>query len=171
MKKKFAYNEVYSYFEEQGCELLANSYSNSKQKLSYRCSCGNISLVEYRNFRRGQRCKNCHYDRMMETTRNNNNGTHHFKTSSFLESREAIFMEKFGVNNPLKSEDVKRQREITNLERYGVRHVAQSDEVKAKQKISFLKSMVLNIHIKYLMLEKSLLKPCLNDTASLIWAA
>ncbi len=54
MKKTL--DEVAQYFAEHGCELLENEYINAHTKMKYRCSCGNISYINYNNFRTGKRC-------------------------------------------------------------------------------------------------------------------
>jgi hypothetical protein len=45
MAKKLTYEEVYTRFKEQNCELLDKEYKNSRTKLKYKCSCGNISFI------------------------------------------------------------------------------------------------------------------------------
>jgi hypothetical protein len=59
-KVKYDYTYVNDYFLEQGCELLENNYKNNKQKLKYRCVCGNIAYITFECFKnRGQRCSQC----------------------------------------------------------------------------------------------------------------
>lgn len=50
--------DVANYFKQQNCELL-DLYSNSNQKVRYRCICGQIAYITYNNFQRGQRCSLC----------------------------------------------------------------------------------------------------------------
>jgi hypothetical protein len=60
MKKfKFNYEIVKKYFEDQGCKLLESEYVHIKHKMKYKCSCGNISEINFDNFKRGKRCKKC----------------------------------------------------------------------------------------------------------------
>jgi hypothetical protein len=49
-------NEVKQYFIEKGCELLEDKYINAHCKMKYRCSCGNISNINFNNFKSGKRC-------------------------------------------------------------------------------------------------------------------
>ena len=56
---KFTYEFVKKYFEDQGCELLEESYERSIYPLKYRCVCGNISRMDFGNFRKGRRCQKC----------------------------------------------------------------------------------------------------------------
>jgi hypothetical protein len=46
-------------FSERGFILLSENYINSKQKLDYICSCGNISSIMYLNFLKGKSCVDC----------------------------------------------------------------------------------------------------------------
>jgi hypothetical protein len=57
--RRFSYEEVKKYFEEQGCELLEKEYKRSVDPITYRCSCGTVARVDFGNFRRGRRCLNC----------------------------------------------------------------------------------------------------------------
>ena len=43
-------------------------------------------------------------------------------------------IERYGVENPGQSEEVRAKMKETNMERYGVEHILQSEEVKAKMK-------------------------------------
>lgn len=54
MKKTL--DEVKQYFAEHGCEILENEYVNAHTKMKYRCCCGQISFINYNNFRTGKRC-------------------------------------------------------------------------------------------------------------------
>lgn len=57
--RKFTYEEVKQYFKEQGCELLETTYTRSVLPLTYRCSCGTVSKMDFGNFRKGRRCQYC----------------------------------------------------------------------------------------------------------------
>lgn len=69
MAKKLTYEEVYTRFKEQNCELLDKEYKNSRTKLKYKCSCGNISFILLVDFMNGRRCNNCRIDRITSTKR------------------------------------------------------------------------------------------------------
>ena len=56
---KFTYEFVKKYFEDHGCELLEETYERSVIPLKYRCSCGNVSQMDFGNFRKGRRCQQC----------------------------------------------------------------------------------------------------------------
>lgn len=57
--KKQSFEYVYNYFKEQGCELLDTEYINSKTKMKYKCSCGNIHSSRFSKFKLGERCNYC----------------------------------------------------------------------------------------------------------------
>jgi hypothetical protein len=57
-KQAYTQEQVEQFFKDQGCELL-DTYVNSHTRIKYRCSCGNISIIMYRDFQRGYRCKVC----------------------------------------------------------------------------------------------------------------
>ena len=59
---KRRYIDIQKEVEKYGCELLTTKeeYKNTSQKLSLRCSCGNIYSTEINTFRKGQiKCSSC----------------------------------------------------------------------------------------------------------------
>ena len=52
-------DEVKSYIESQGYELLSTEYKNSKEKLELQCPKKHIFKMSYDCFQRGQRCPEC----------------------------------------------------------------------------------------------------------------
>lgn len=135
-KKRFTFEEVRAYFEEQGCELLSDTYKGSTVKLRYRCSCGNVAEIEYRLFRSGKRCRKCSRTRANATNREHHDGVLYCQTNQFAERRKQTWLGKYGVDSPLKSPDILEKREHTNMERYGVPSVAQVEEHKAAARAS-----------------------------------
>ena len=59
MSKKYTLEYVKEFFKEQECELLEKEYKNNSTKMRYRCSCGDISEIIFKDFIRGQRCMKC----------------------------------------------------------------------------------------------------------------
>jgi len=59
MPKKLTYECVKEYFNDHGCELLEKEYKNCKTKMKYKCNCGDISEINFDNFKQGRRCKKC----------------------------------------------------------------------------------------------------------------
>jgi len=59
MSKRLSFEYVKKFFEEQGCELMESSYKNNSIKMKYKCECGNISAINFNNFKNGNRCRKC----------------------------------------------------------------------------------------------------------------
>lgn len=54
--RKNSIDQVKNFFYKNECELLENNYVNSYVKMKYRCLCGNISYINFNNFKSGKRC-------------------------------------------------------------------------------------------------------------------
>jgi hypothetical protein len=67
MSKSYEFEYVKNYFLNQGCELLEEQYINSHTKMKYKCSCGNISEINFDRFQIGSRCKQCGIKKMKES--------------------------------------------------------------------------------------------------------
>lgn len=66
-KRKLDYNEVESYIKQNtNGELLTKKYINSKSKMKFRCSCGNIFYKTFESVKRynSAKCKRCQVDSM-----------------------------------------------------------------------------------------------------------
>jgi hypothetical protein len=48
--------EVRKYFKDNGCVLIENNYLNARTKMRYKCVCGNLSNINFNNFKSGKRC-------------------------------------------------------------------------------------------------------------------
>ena len=59
--RRFTYDEVKKYFEDNGCVLISNEYINNRTKLDYICECGEKSSIAFGKFKSGQRCRECSY--------------------------------------------------------------------------------------------------------------
>jgi hypothetical protein len=66
---KYKYNYIYTYFKEQGCELLSKEYENAGELLDYICICGTLSKITFGNFQAGHRCKNCRTEKVANIRR------------------------------------------------------------------------------------------------------
>jgi hypothetical protein len=51
-----SFDQVKAFFDENKCDLLENCYINAHTKMKYRCSCGNVSFINFNNFKSGKRC-------------------------------------------------------------------------------------------------------------------
>jgi hypothetical protein len=63
---RFEYEEVAQYFGQHGCKLLEENYQNNDILMSFRCSCGAVSKVRFRDFKSGRRCIHCKFDRLAD---------------------------------------------------------------------------------------------------------
>jgi hypothetical protein len=61
LAKKLSFNEVKEIYQNAGCELLSDcrDYHNSRSKLEYKCSCGNLDTKAFINFKAKPRCLSC----------------------------------------------------------------------------------------------------------------
>ena len=57
--RKLTYEYVKDFFENNGCEMLDTHYQNAKTLINYKCRCGNISKINFNNFKSGKRCYKC----------------------------------------------------------------------------------------------------------------
>ena len=63
-KRKRTLEEVREIFAQNGCELLSPEYRNNKQKLLYRCKCGNIARIVLNKMAIGQHCSEWKSDKL-----------------------------------------------------------------------------------------------------------
>lgn len=54
--KKLTFEQVKSYVEENGCELLSEEYQNNCQILLFKCSCGNTFERNFKEFKTKKKC-------------------------------------------------------------------------------------------------------------------
>jgi hypothetical protein len=124
-KHRYTFDEVYESFKKMGCELLSKTYCRSTEKLKYRCSCGNISMTEFRIFLSGNRCRKCSRDRACQTNRKHHGGKMHFQTKKFKTWKVRLLKE-----NP----KIEKQRmdsiRATNRKKYGHDYFLASDAGK-----------------------------------------
>lgn len=133
--RRWTINEVLDYFTEYGCFL---SYAGTKEYVfsdeydfetegaifnyrtwpefilndtyvAYVCTCGNFHRSTWRLFKNGARCLECTKERIRNTC-----------------------LEIYGVDNPAKSEEVKKKIVETFRSRYGVDHAMQLEETIEK---------------------------------------
>jgi hypothetical protein len=59
MPKKLTYQEVESYYNSFGYELLTTEYINNKTKLITKCPIGHVFEMLFNSFKNGYRCPIC----------------------------------------------------------------------------------------------------------------
>ncbi len=62
--EKYNFEYVKQYFRNNRCELLEKEYINNSYKMKYRCECGKISRIRFADFKKGNRCKACGFDKI-----------------------------------------------------------------------------------------------------------
>jgi len=67
MPKKLTYEQVKSFIEEQGYQLLSTEYKYSTAKLKLQCPKGHKFKAAYNNFKRGSRCLVCENKKRSKT--------------------------------------------------------------------------------------------------------
>ena len=115
---KVDYDILKKNFEDRRCVLLTpkEDYKNNKQRLDFRCVCGNESVIVYQDLLRGRLCMGCKGERA-----------------------EATSQKIYGVSNPSKSEEVKRKIVETTFRNHGVEYAQQNPAVRAKTDATSLK--------------------------------
>lgn len=59
LRKIYTYEDVVQFVSQTECVLLSDSFKNTKQKLKFKCKCGNIFTKGFLDFKRSARCKKC----------------------------------------------------------------------------------------------------------------
>ena len=67
--EKLTLEYVKNFFKEQRCELLETEYINANSKMKYICECNNESSISWSNFKNGQRCMKCGYDKQEKNSK------------------------------------------------------------------------------------------------------
>ena len=55
-KLRFRIDAVKNIFFINNCQLLEKIYKNNRTPMKYKCSCGNISKIDFNSFKKGVRC-------------------------------------------------------------------------------------------------------------------
>ena len=93
----------------------------SRYKIEVICDyCGNEKSTIYKNY--------------IQVTRNNEDGKYACSHKCGSEKARESNLEKYGVDNPNKLEDIKNRKRKTNLNKYGVEYIMQCDIFKEKSK-------------------------------------
>lgn len=98
--------------------ILTEQYNEltSKTKVKYKCKCSNEYIKSFNAiYKNGAYCKVCMNIVRLEKTKKTN-------------------LEKYGVENPFQSKEIKKKIKATNKEKYGVECPLQSQEIKDKVK-------------------------------------
>lgn len=108
--KKWTNETLREYLASHGCTLTSETYTNGGY-LEYTCSCGGHGRTKLTHFKNGIRCNECRTARTKQTC-----------------------IKKYGVDSPMKTQQIKQKICDTNIEKYGVENVFQSDIIKDRIK-------------------------------------
>ena len=78
------------------------------------------------------------------------------------EKAKETFLKKYGVNNPMKSKDIRKKAQQTNLEKYGVRFPTQSKKITKKRKLNNLKKYSVDEPSKLPEIKEKIKQTCLQ---------
>jgi hypothetical protein len=101
MSRKYSIEEVRDIFRQRDCILLAATYENNKQKLSYICSCGTQSEIKLNHLLNGRRCARCGIKRGTEKQRHSLSSV-----KEYFEKHGCILLSDFYENNKTELEYV-----------------------------------------------------------------
>lgn len=104
--------DVEDYMEEKGCKLIevdSTEFVLNSNRVKYNCYCDNIYTSTWRMFKDGHRCDKCTREMIRVTS-----------------------LERYGVDNPSKSEVVKEKIRNVMMERHGVEYAMQNEEFKQR---------------------------------------
>lgn len=111
MSRKITTEYVREFFANRGIKLLSE-YQKARIPVKCECmECGHIWTPTYDNVLHGKGCPNC-----------------------APQKAKKHFIEKYGVDNPMKTKEVRDKFEKTMEERYGVKNSLQSPELNEKRR-------------------------------------
>ena len=104
----------------------------------------NIMTVRYADYNRvventgSYVCKDCSRIKKEQTNISRYGKSCYFQTDEFLDKYKGILLDKYGVDNPLKSKQIMDKVRSTNLQRYGYENPYQVPEFREKSKQTML---------------------------------
>ena len=118
---------------------------NSKIRIHFICDCGkHYQKIFTMMYKVGAICDNC--TNMLKETKKKTTCLEKYGVENPLQSQEVkdklkqTCLKKYGVEHPLQSQEVKDKSKQTCLEKYGVEYSLQAQEVKDKSKEYFIKT-------------------------------
>ncbi len=120
---------------------LSKKYDNltGKTLIEFICSCGNIynKVFRYIYENGGLFCKEC-------------------STKNKTQKIKNTCIEKYGVDNPLKNNDIKSKVEQTNIKKYGAKCCLINNEIKEKTILTNIKKYDSEHHMKSLLIQNKI---------------
>lgn len=113
---RYTLEQVKGLFDERGCTLLENHYTNNKQPLSYLCACGKASVIKLNTLLNGGLCKICGYKKSRKT----NTKTHTEVVEVFAEKGFKLISDSYeGSRLPLRYICKCGRESVTSLSNIG----------------------------------------------------
>ena len=111
--KQLSYEYVKKYFSDNQCQLLETNYINANTSMSYICSCGSESKIQFKHFKNGSRCYKCGLNKQKRFGSENH---YWISDRDYVEQRE-IFSRKCLtlLNGVLKRINLKKSNHTHNL--------------------------------------------------------
>ena len=121
-ERSSTFDEVKNYVEVEsnsGCKLLSKDYFGVIPRLDIQCKCGEVFYTSFATFVHSNKhqCDKCSEIKM-----------------------KLDCLVKYGVENPMQSQEIKDKIVKTNMERYGFSSATQSPEIKEKIRQTFYKN-------------------------------
>ena len=142
-KEKVVYNYelLLKVLERDGAkineELFKNEKVNRDKRIDFLCSCGKEGNKTFRGmFEKGTYCKECANERMIqkckETSLERYGCDNPSKSEKIKQKIKDVCLERFGVEIPAQLDEIKKKVKKIILEKYGVENVSQAEEIKEK---------------------------------------
>lgn len=87
---KLRYTEAKKLFEENGCQLLEETYVDTRTPMLYQCSCGKVSIIRLFAFKKGSRCRRCNQKKHTKT---------YEEVKSYFASKGCVLLSETYINN------------------------------------------------------------------------
>lgn len=122
-------------FERQGFILLSETYTNDQEPLDYICKCGEHDSMPFQRFRSGGAgCKDCAEKQRKENCIEKYGVDHPQKSEEVRKKTKETCIERYGVDNPFKDPDVVQKIKDVHMDRYGVDNPMYVPEFAEKQR-------------------------------------
>lgn len=131
--KRYTIQDCHRVAEEKGGKCLEEEYVSCNKKMKWQCASGHTWSARFICIVRGGWCSH---------------------TDCVVKRRKQTCMEKYGVDNPSKLEEIRERVKSTCMDRYGVENVFQDRVVKDKS----VKTRLKKYGVEYCMQSKDLIE-------------
>lgn len=122
------------------CEIIGDYPKCSyKTSVEYKCQCGNINKKTFKLMKRaGAICKNCMKEKLKHQNIELYGVDHPLKANEIREKIKQTNKNRYGCEEPLKCKEIRDKLKQTNKKRYGCECAAGSPIVRKKMETTFL---------------------------------